>query len=565
MLVRDIADLAALVTALDGTEIVSLDLETTGLDTRHDRIRLLSLDVDAISGGRFRYLVDCFAVVPALLWHVLAQKELLLHHAAFDLAFLARLGFTPAKVNDTMLMAQLLVAGSYDRVNLAACCERWLNRTLDKAEQKSDWTGPLTAEQIAYAAADVEVLLPLFQKLSSEVKAAGLDKVADLERRCLPAIVWMDQHGVAFDKNAWRQLAQAANEEADRLRMELDYLAPSRPGTFEGMASWNWDSPAQVQEALSLAGYAVQDTADETLASVDLPLAALVRQYREVSKRASTYGKDWLKHLQDNGRVYPSWRQIGSRSGRMSCTEPNMQNLPRGEHRRCVIAPPGRVLVKADYSQIELRIAAKVSGDKALLDAYQRGEDLHTRTARAVLGSAEVSKQDRQLAKALNFGLLYGMGGKTFRLYAKCNYGLDLTEEQAQQYRAAFFRSYPGLVAWHRRVGKSGKQTIDTRTLTGRWRLEVKSFMEKLNTPVQGTGADGLKLALALLWERRHEVPGAFLVLAVHDEIVVEAGMEQADVVAVWLKQAMLDAMAPLVAPVPVVVGVTKSQNWGED
>ena len=120
----------------------------------------------------------------------------------------------------------------------------------------------------------------------------------------------------------------------------------------------------------------------------------------------------------------------GSEAGRMSCSEPNMQQIPRdGAYRRCVQAPPGRVLVKADYSQIELRIAAKVSGDKALLEAYQRGEDLHTRTACDVLGISEVTKQHRQLAKALNFGLLYGMGARGFRAYAKGQYGVELKEE----------------------------------------------------------------------------------------------------------------------------------------
>src|SRR5262249_26688529 len=145
-------------------------------------------------------------------------------------------------------------------------------------------------------------------------------------------------------------------------------------------------------------------------------------------------------------RVYAGWRQLGADTGRMACKAPNLQNLPRGtEYRRCIAAPPGRVLVKSDFSQIELRIAAKVAGDKAMLDAYRGGVDLHTLTAQRVLGIAEVTKQHRQLAKALNFGLLYGMGAAGFQRYAKSNYGVDLTEEQARQYRSAFFAAYPGL------------------------------------------------------------------------------------------------------------------------
>ena len=294
-------------------------------------------------------------------------------------------------------------------------------------------------------------------------------------------------------------------------------------------------------------------------------MAALLRDFRSASKRASTYGTDWSQeHVAENGRVYAGWRQLGADSGRMACSAPNLQNLPRETaYRQCFRAPAGRVLVKADYSQIELRIAAKVSGDEAMLAAYRQGLDLHTLTAQRVLGIAEVTKQHRQLAKAINFGLLYGMGAETFQLYAKANYGVDLTLEQAQQYRAAFFAAYPGLVQWHNKIGRTGKRAIETRTEAGRRRLNVERFTEKLNTPVQGTGADGLKLALALLWERRADVPGAFPVLAVHDECVIECDQEQAQAVAQWVRKAMVEAMAPLIAPVSVEVEVKTANTWG--
>ena len=153
-----------------------------------------------------------------------------------------------------------------------------------------------------------------------------------------------------------------------------------------------------------------------------------------------------------------------------------MQQLPRDEaYRRCVAAPPGRVLVKADYSQIELRIAAVISGDRALLDAYEGGADVHRQTAQRVLGKEDVTRDDRQLAKALNFGLLYGMGKDRFRENARAEYGVALSDEQAEAYRSAFFRAYPGLRAWHRRTGQTGERPLDTRTLAGRRRLGITS------------------------------------------------------------------------------------------
>jgi DNA polymerase-1 len=561
LLVNDPPGLATIRAALDGTRLVGLDLETTGLDPRAASIRLLSLALDTTDGGRFTYIVDCFAVDPSALWEALAGKELVIHNAAFDLGFLVRLGFTPAgKVYDTMALSQLLTAGTPDRNGLAACCERYLGTTLNKAEQKGDWSGSLTDAQLAYAAADVHCLVPLLTALVGKIKEAGLVEVASIERRALPAVVWLGANGVALDVAAWRTLGRAADQAADRLRRDLDAGAPLQPGTLDGCSPWNWDSPQQAQQALALAGCKVEDTADETLAALEHPLAQLLRAYRLASKRGGTYGTEWLSHVEANGRVYPHWRQTGAASGRMSCSDPNMQNLPRGDYRRCVIAPPSRLLVKADYSQIELRIAAKVSGDKALLDAYRRGDDLHTITARSVLGIAEVTKEHRQLAKALNFGLLYGMGARGFRQYAKAHYGQALSEADAHRYRAAFFKSYPGLAAWHRSIPQT---PIDTRTLAGRRLRNVTRFTEKLNAPIQGSGADGLKLALALLWERRQEAAGDFPVLAVHDEIVVEADADRADTAATWVKSAMVDAMAPLIAPVPVEVEVKIGPSWG--
>jgi DNA polymerase-1 len=134
----------------------------------------------------------------------------------------------------------------------------------------------------------------------------------------------------------------------------------------------------------------------------------------------------------------------------------------------------------------------------------------------------------------------------------------SLSDEQAERYREALFRAYPGLRAWHRAVGGP----VTPRSTPGRWQLGVTRFTEKLNTPVQGTGADGLKLALALLWERRGQCPGAFPVLAVHDEIVVEADEDKGDDAAAWLEAAMVDAMAPLIAPVPIKVELQVARAW---
>ncbi len=254
----------------------------------------------------------------------------------------------------------------------------------------------------------------------------------------------------------------------------------------------------------------------------------------------------------------------------MACSNPNLQNLPP-EVRKHVRAPEGRVLVKADYSQIELRIAAKISGDERMLEAYERGEDLHSITAKGITSREEISKDERKLAKAVNFGLLYGQGAEGLRNYARNSYGVEMNLMEAKCYRRRFFETYPGIKAWHdRELQKWQSGNTETRTLTGRRRTGVLRFTERLNSPVQGTGADGLKLALALLYERRDECPGTVPILAVHDEIVLECDEADVEKVKGWLKEAMIAGMDELLnAPelegpqVPIEVEVESHRAWG--
>lgn len=210
-------------------------------------------------------------------------------------------------------------------------------------------------------------------------------------------------------------------------------------------------------------------------------------------------------------------------------------------------------------SQIELRIAAEVAGDARLLDAYERGVDVHELTARQVLGRSTVTKADRQAAKSLNFGLLFGMGAARLRSYAKFAYGVDMTDEEAIAYRERFFDTYVGLRRWHRSLPEG---MIETRTLAGRRRLGVERFTEKANSPVQGSAADGLKLALGLLHETCDEVPSAAPILTVHDEIVLECDRHDAERAREWLERCMREGMGELLKRVPVEVEGQIGRDW---
>jgi DNA polymerase I len=212
---------------------------------------------------------------------------------------------------------------------------------------------------IAYAAKDVEVLIPLYEALKAKIEAADLTYVAEIEHRALPAVVWMSSAGVPVDADVWREHARKTEADATRLEDELKALAPEHP---DGKV-WNFGSHQQVRKAAKLLGVNLPDTRDETLAlyAKEHEFIAALRAYRKASKLVSTYGAGWLENgSYQDGRIYASWRQLRAATGRMACDHPNLQNVPRGGPLRSYICvPEGRVFVIADYSQIELRIAAK--------------------------------------------------------------------------------------------------------------------------------------------------------------------------------------------------------------
>jgi DNA polymerase-1 len=259
-------------------------------------------------------------------------------------------------------------------------------------------------------------------------------------------------------------------------------------------------------------------------------------------KGLGTYGTGYAKHISPvTGRIHSNFTLGGTATGRLSCSSPNIQNPPRDPAFRALFAPtPGRCLVVADYGQIELRVAALVSGDPAMLAVYEQGEDLHRKTAAAFLGKepGAVSKAERQIAKGINFGMLFGSGSKGLQAFCKSSYGVELSLTQADKARAAFFQAYPGLSAWQGQTRKAAELAKQVRTPGGRVRgLDKNIGTECLNTPVQGGAAECLLAALAAL---DVDSLGGRLVNIVHDELVVECAPEQAGAVSAAVEAAMV-------------------------
>ncbi len=455
--------------------------------------------------------------------------------------------------------------------SLEAVALRELGIKLNKEHQTDNWGGELSLGMIEYAAKDVQVLLPLAEIFESKIEDAGLVRTFKIEHRALPAMVWMKNAGVHFDPIAWEEYLKQVEHRIDGLKEKLAELAPDRP---EG-GGWNWNSPQQTKKAFALVGINLPNTKAETLSQYNHPLAKLLLEFRKASKMVSSFGPGLLGFVGENDRIYADWRQIGTETGRMSCSKPNLQQLPP-EVRRHVRAPKGCVLVWADYSQAEIRILAAASDDPTLVEAFRAGKDPYKATAANMFGipEEEVTEEQRSMAKVLNFSFIFG--ATPFGIARK----LRISEHAARRLATRYFAAHPNVANFLKTTVQQALDTGEARTLTGRVRrfgdVSAKSDKEKrqvmreaMNLPMQGSCADGLKRAEAFLYERRHECPGAVLIIALHDELVVECDEKDVEAAAAWLEQAMIDGMAEVLAlgasgdlRVPVEVEIKWGKTW---
>jgi len=458
--------------------------------------------------------------------------------------------------------------------SLEGAARRELDIELDKEHQSADWGGELTPAMVEYAAKDAKVLLPLAETLENKVTEGGLAKVAEIERRALPAMVWMENAGILFDSAGWKGYLRQVEDDIEKLKDELAELAPDRPGGGE----WNWNSHQQIKQVFALEGVELEDTKADTLTQYDHPLAKLLLEYKKATKMLSHFGSKLLGAVQEDSRIYASWRQIRAETGRMSCSSPNLQQLPP-EVRGYVRAPEGRVLVWADYAQAKIRILASASGDSTLIEAFRAGKDPYKATAAAMfqIPEYEVADEQRAAAKVVNFSFIFGASAHGIARK------LGTTEVEGERLMQRYFAAHPDVASFLKRTTRKALRTGEARTLTGRLRwfgnvlalsLKEKRAVkrEAMNHPMQGSCADGLKLALALLYERRHECPGAVPIIALHDELVVECDEEDVEAVALWLEKAMIDGMSEVLALgasgvnlVPVEVEVKIGKTWGDD
>ncbi len=569
-LVTRAADLAGVAQRLVEADAIGVDTETTGLSPRDGRIRLLQL-----ATGDETYVVDLFEVgdLSPLREVLEGGPEKVLQNAKFDYSFLREEhGVTLSPIFDTMLAAQLLAGGDQTpSFSLEAVAERYVGVELDKDVRKEDWSGELSGAQLEYAARDAAVLLPLRERLAEELEADGLGYVAGIEFRAVAALAEMELAGIKLDLARWKELEKTVRVRRDEAALRLESFFPQPEGVLplEGLGPrLNLNSPKQITDAFRSLGIDLPDTKVWTLLKVDHPAAKALLEYRELQKKLGTYLETYADFVHPKtGRIHANFLQCRVPTGRLACTNPNVQQIPHeDEFRRCFVAEEGNTLVIADYSQVELRILAEVSGDPAFVEAFRRGDDLHRVTAATMYGveMGVVTKEQRSAAKRINFGLMYGRGARSL----SAQLGTD--EERGRELIDQYFANYPKVQRFLQRTANRAVRDRTLRTLAGRLRKfgaasvsDDRGAMrrEAMNYPIQGASADIAKLALVYV---REELTGldARLVNCVHDEFVVECEEGLAPEVAERTKAAMLRAGEEILEKVPVEVEVVTSPEW---
>ena len=486
---------------------------------------------------------------------------------------------------DTMLESYILnsVVGRHDMDSLS---QRWLkHKTVTFEEIAGKGKNQLTFNQIAleeaghYAAEDADVTLQLHLAMWPELQqhAGPLNVFQNIEMPLVPVISRIERNGVNIDP----AVLHKHSEELTLRLAELEQKAHEIAGE-----AFNLSSTKQLQtilfekqgiKPLKKTPGGAPSTSEEVLEelALDYPLPKVILQYRGLAKLKSTYtDKLPLMINPKTGRVHTSYHQAVTATGRLSSTDPNLQNIPvRNEEgrriRQAFIAPKDYVIVSADYSQIELRIMAHLSRDKGLLKAFSEGQDIHRATAAEVFGLPldSVSNEQRRSAKAINFGLIYGMSA--FGLSRQ----LNIPRKESQKYMDLYFERYPGVLEYMERTRAQAKESGYVETLDGRrlYLPDIKSSnaarragaeRAAINAPMQGTAADIIKRAMIAVdaWLQQ-EKPRVRMIMQVHDELVFEVHKEDIEAVTKKIHE-LMESSTQL--DVPLLVEVGSGPNWDQ-
>lgn len=570
----------------------AIDTETTSLDYRVAEMVGFSLAFDAHDAYYIPLAHDYEGAPEQLDRDSIIQQikpiledprvEKIGHHLKYDAHIFENHGIhLQGWFFDTMLASYVLnsVATRHGMDDVARVYLSHLTTTFEQVAGKGAKQKTFNQIEIEtaghYAAEDAHVTYRLYEVLERKLKEipelSGI--LHNIEMPVASVLTSMEENGIELDLKFLDQLSVDFANTIQNLENQIIEIAGE---------SFNVGSPKQVGEVLfeklGLKGgkktaTGQYSTSEAVLEKIDHPITQLIIEYRGLTKLRSTYTEALVKQANaDTHRVHTSYHQALTATGRLSSTDPNLQNIPIREEigrqiRKAFIAPQGRVLLAADYSQIELRLMAHFSQDDALVDAFKNGQDVHRRTASEVLGVdlENVTSDQRRQAKAVNFGLLYGMS--EFGLIRQ----LGFTREESQNYIKQYFHRYPGIYEYMQRTRQVALEQGFVETITGRRLytpdIDARNMMVRkgaeraaINAPLQGSAAEIIKMAMI---EVNKILPNdqAKLLLQVHDELVFEVDEAIADQLAEQIKDVMQKVVT---LSVPLVVEVGQGKNWGE-
>jgi DNA polymerase-1 len=592
--VLDEPDFREMIHALSSAEEFCFDTETTSLDPL--RAELVGISF-AVRPHHAWYLPVGHSYLGAPkqlpLDHVLAMLKPVMENPAvkkigqnikYDLLVMNRCGILVRGIAfDTMIASYLLNPGKPSHGLDSLALEYLSYKTTTYAEVTGSGKQQLGFSEVEvnaatqYSGEDADIALQLKQTLAPMLREQNLDALfRDVEMPLMEVLADMERAGVKLDAGLLKSLSQRLEKEIAVIEKTVYELA----GT-----AFNINSPKQLADILFVklrltplkrtkTGFSTNVDVLEELAHAH-PLPAEILRYRTLAKLKSTYvdALPLMIHPR-TGRLHTSLNQTVTATGRLSSSEPNLQNIPirtdvGREIRRAFIAEPGASLLSADYSQIELRVLAHLSGDAALIRTFREDEDVHTRTASEIFGLLpdEITPEMRRKAKAVNFGIIYGISA--FGLAQD----LGVSNAEARRYIDSYFARYPGVRAFLDRTIEDAKAKGYVTTLLGRRRFipelassaaAVRSFGERtaVNTPIQGTAADLIKLAMIRIQERlRRQDLRAAMILQVHDELVFELPDRELEPMKALVREEM-EGVLTLSVPIRVDLGAGK--NWDE-
>ncbi len=560
-----------------GIRTTAPDVGKVGLDPHRAKVRLIQV----FAGGGFCAVFDMLTVP----WSVLSPlwgRQLIIHNHMFELGFFMAAGVTAPNTECTMQAAGLMLG--VGKRGLRAVAGVYLDWDISKELQTSDWGNPdLSSNQIDYAALDAVAAFYLWQKLKKDLRRTHRWNAYALQRDAGAAAVEMQWFGMGVDTDALEELIKEWVANLSAAKSEWTETTgtppPSKPAEIRTWLSENLTKDELELWPRTAKGTALSTAAADLESAFNMPAVKPLLEIKRLEKLLSTFGVGLRKFVSPvTGRIHSSYNVAGTKSGRWSCSKPNLQQAPGGRRapgfRSIFRAPVGRVLIGADYSQMELRAAAEVSGDMALRNVYIQNLDLHTITAARMAGVATdaVTKEQRTRAKPVNFGSIYGMGAKGLAMTAWASYRLVMSEADADKALQAFFREFPALKRWmsrhHTKCKRNKFITIGSgRVVENSWEKKGLRYTQACNLPIQGVCADIMMRAVASVYSRLHAAKlDAVLVAQIHDEIILEADASIAEEAKDILVSEMETAFTVTFpdAPSGNLVDASIGQSWAD-